>query len=75
MALVVTEGEDKYTVEASLEHLQKNGWHVTEDRLGIRKRYYFKTFTKVVVCAAVPRFLVQLAQIRKGFLQSRSDQK
>jgi len=67
MALIISEIEGRRALEASLEALRKSGWQVTEDKLGIRKRYYFKTFTKVVVCIAIILILFQLPLTCKGF--------
>lgn len=42
-------GEDLPTVQRGVESLITNGWGYDDEKMGIKKRYYFKGYFKAVV--------------------------
>jgi hypothetical protein len=49
MSAVFSAGEDEAKMKEELQSLQETGWILDEDYMGIKKTYYFKTYTKVLV--------------------------
>ncbi|OXV09906.1 hypothetical protein Egran_02331 [Elaphomyces granulatus] len=49
MSAVFSAGEDEAKMKEELQSLQETGWILDEDCMGIKKTYYFKTYTKVLV--------------------------
>ena len=49
MQIKVSEGQDGAKMEAELKMLTETGWKLDEEQIGVRKTYYFKTYTKVLV--------------------------
>lgn len=43
-------GVDKDQLTGKVEALLRNNWTLDEDRMGLQKTYYFKTYTKCMVC-------------------------
>lgn len=43
-------GEDVSQVERGVESLMIKGWGLDEERMGVKKTYYFKSYFKAVVC-------------------------
>ncbi|KAN0078984.1 Transcriptional coactivator/pterin dehydratase [Elaphomyces granulatus] len=48
MSAVFSAGEDEAKMKEELQSLQETGWILDEDYMGIKKTYYFKTYTKVL---------------------------
>jgi 4a-hydroxytetrahydrobiopterin dehydratase len=46
----ISDGEDEVRVKADLKALVNNGWSLNEEQMHIEKTYFFKTWTKVIVC-------------------------
>ena len=49
MELQVSSGEDTNAVETAVAQLLENGWRLS-GRSTLEKAFYFKTYTKVLVC-------------------------
>jgi hypothetical protein len=47
------DGIDPEQLRPSLNALQSNGWSLDEDKIGIKKTYYFKCYFKAVVCFSI----------------------
>ena len=44
-----SDGQDENAVMAELNALVENGWKLDDEQKGVRKTYYLKTYTKVLV--------------------------
>lgn len=44
-----SEGQDESELTEALDALVQNGWKLDEEESGVRKTYYLKTYTKVMV--------------------------
>ena len=49
MAVQFSSEADREGVEAGLKALTENAWELDNEKIGIRKTYYFKTYTKCLV--------------------------
>jgi hypothetical protein len=47
------DGIDPERLRPSLNALQSNGWTLDEDKIGIKKTFYFKSYFKAVVCFSI----------------------
>jgi len=45
----LSKGQDETKVTKEVQNLIENGWSLDGEQMGIRKTYYFKTYTKVLV--------------------------
>lgn len=45
----ITEGQDESKVMAEAKALLDSGWTLDEEEMGVKKTYYFKTYTKALV--------------------------
>lgn len=46
---LISAGEDVPTVQRAVEALIANGWGLDDEKMGIKKTYYFKGYFKAVV--------------------------
>ncbi len=44
-----SEGQDKSEITVALNTLIESGWNLDDEQSGVRKTYYLKTYTKVMV--------------------------
>jgi len=45
----LSEGQDKSEITVALNTLIESGWNLDDEQSGVRKTYYLKTYTKVMV--------------------------
>jgi len=45
----ITEGQDESKLMAEAKALLDSGWALDEEEMGVKKTYYFKTYTKALV--------------------------
>lgn len=73
MSAIFSAGKDEAKMKEELQSLEETGWILDEDRMGIKKTYYFKPYTKVLV--RLPRLSIFFDSILyyHCFLQCRGN--
>ena len=46
---MLSKGQDESKVIAEAKTLFESGWNLDEEEMGVKKTYYFKTYTKALV--------------------------
>jgi hypothetical protein len=46
---IYAQGEEENKLNPELNKLFESGWELDENKMGIKKTYHFKTYTKVLV--------------------------
>ena len=63
----ITEGQEKSRVTSEAEALLDNGWILDDEEMGVKKKYHFKTYTKVLV-RGLSRIFTILADTLQDFV-------
>ena len=53
MQLKISHGQDESKIATKVNALIDSGWKLDEEQMSVQKTYYFKTYTKVMVCLQV----------------------
>lgn len=75
MDLNFSAGANPDQLNGEVEALLKDAWELDEERMGLKKTYHFKTYTKCQVERAAIAPSVQLGLTPAGFLQCDCHQK
>ena len=70
----ISEGQDETNLIAEAKALAENGWALDNEEMGVKKTYYFKTYTKALVRSII-RLFKSLLLKPLGFLVYRGSEK
>ena len=49
MQLKISDGQDESKLMTQLKAVLETGWKLDDEEMGVKKKYYFKTYTKALV--------------------------